>query len=131
QLQPTHPSLTHQHLSMTISSAAGPIALHTSIVTSPPLLFKAPPTTHLHTLSLHAALPISRAPEQPAPAPPATTPPAAAPPAPGRSEENTSELQSRVELVCRLLLEKKNNSCTIRVTCRTLHGVDGETTPCV
>src|SRR5438105_2610262 len=28
--------------------------------------------------------------------------------APGRSEEHTSELQSRVDLVCRLLLEKKN-----------------------
>src|SRR5699024_2724079 len=27
----------------------------------------------------------------------------------GRSEEHTSELQSRFELVCRLLLEKKNN----------------------
>src|SRR5438105_10957176 len=27
----------------------------------------------------------------------------------GRSEEHTSELQSRVELVCRLLLEKKNH----------------------
>src|SRR5438105_14008714 len=27
-----------------------------------------------------------------------------------RSEEHTSELQSRVELVCRLLLEKKNES---------------------
>src|SRR5207247_9443220 len=26
-----------------------------------------------------------------------------------RSEEHTSELQSRVDLVCRLLLEKKNN----------------------
>src|SRR5438105_6104829 len=26
---------------------------------------------------------------------------------PGRSEEHTSELQSRVDLVCRLLLEKK------------------------
>src|SRR5206468_7590506 len=29
-------------------------------------------------------------------------------PASGRSEEHTSELQSRSELVCRLLLEKKN-----------------------
>src|SRR5438105_4978082 len=29
--------------------------------------------------------------------------------APDRSEEHTSELQSRVDLVCRLLLEKKNN----------------------
>src|SRR3712207_7978049 len=28
----------------------------------------------------------------------------------GRSEEHTSELQSRQYLVCRLLLEKKNNS---------------------
>src|SRR5207249_12317593 len=27
-----------------------------------------------------------------------------------RSEEHTSELQSRFDLVCRLLLEKKNNS---------------------
>src|SRR5690625_667319 len=29
-----------------------------------------------------------------------------------RSEEHTSELQSRGHLVCRLLLEKKNNPCT-------------------
>mgnify|MGYP002525710381 CR=1 FL=1 len=28
----------------------------------------------------------------------------------GRSEEHTSELQSRTNLVCRLLLEKKNNT---------------------
>src|SRR5687768_18105571 len=28
---------------------------------------------------------------------------------PSRSEEHTSELQSRLHLVCRLLLEKKNN----------------------
>src|SRR5205809_5242551 len=31
----------------------------------------------------------------------------------GRSEEHTSELQSRLHLVCRLLLEKKNNLCQI------------------
>src|SRR5687768_17644586 len=30
----------------------------------------------------------------------------------GRSEEHTSELQSRLHLVCRLLLEKKNNRTT-------------------
>src|SRR3989442_4718024 len=30
-----------------------------------------------------------------------------------RSEEHTSELQSRPHLVCRLLLEKKKNKCTI------------------
>src|SRR2546429_1075210 len=29
----------------------------------------------------------------------------------GRSEEHTSELQSRLQLVCRLLLEKKKPSC--------------------
>src|SRR2546429_6309599 len=29
---------------------------------------------------------------------------------PDRSEEHTSELQSRLHLVCRLLLEKKNNT---------------------
>src|SRR5688572_31059895 len=29
----------------------------------------------------------------------------------GRSEEHTSELQSQSNLVCRLLLEKKNTSC--------------------
>src|SRR5687768_17848836 len=29
---------------------------------------------------------------------------------PRRSEEHTSELQSRLHLVCRLLLEKKNNT---------------------
>src|SRR2546429_1162946 len=28
-----------------------------------------------------------------------------------RSEEHTSELQSRLHLVCRLLLEKKNKAC--------------------
>src|SRR5438105_7615065 len=31
---------------------------------------------------------------------------------PKRSEEHTSELQSRVDLVCRLLLEKKKNKHT-------------------
>src|SRR2546429_6699876 len=33
---------------------------------------------------------------------------------PFRSEEHTSELQSRLHLVCRLLLEKKNVSIIIR-----------------
>src|SRR2546422_5527258 len=32
---------------------------------------------------------------------------------PGRSEEHTSELQSRLHLVCRLLLEKKKNNTMI------------------
>src|SRR2546429_2587757 len=33
-----------------------------------------------------------------------------------RSEEHTSELQSRLHLVCRLLLEKKKNASTSRST---------------
>src|SRR3712207_8967151 len=36
-------------------------------------------------------------------------PPAPVATSPGRSEEHTSELQSRQYLVCRLLLEKKKN----------------------
>src|SRR5687768_18010186 len=34
---------------------------------------------------------------------------------PARSEEHTSELQSRLHLVCRLLLEKKNGEETVTV----------------
>src|SRR5256884_5105871 len=68
-------------------------------------------TTEIYTLSLHDALPISLF----SPAKPMTR-------AAGmmarervmslrsqRSEEHTSELQSRLHLVCRLLLEKKKN----------------------
>src|SRR5690554_7075590 len=35
-----------------------------------------------------------------------------------RSEEHTSELQSRPHLVCRLLLEKKKNTSAIRELCQ-------------
>src|SRR5215475_14631676 len=44
--------------------------------------------------------------------PPSALPPRATPRtcAPGRSEEHTSELQSRENLVCRLLLEKKKKT---------------------
>src|SRR5438874_9514691 len=69
-------------------------------------------TTEIYTLSLHDALPIS-----------SVMPPACCPCSctgvltvgsttrlTGRSEEHTSELQSRRDLVCRLLLEKKKNS---------------------
>src|SRR3712207_7188573 len=40
----------------------------------------------------------------------------------GRSEEHTSELQSRQYLVCRLLLEKKNKhlSLTINTLCKCI-----------
>src|SRR5260221_5408740 len=63
-------------------------------------------TTEIYTLSLHDALPIcpdsARAACACAPARSACRP--------GRSEEHTSELQSHSDLVCRLLLEKKNRS---------------------
>src|SRR5690348_17456263 len=73
----------------------------------------APATTMLYTLSLHDALPISHGrPDEP---PGARLRHAGEAPEParpsgadaGRSEEHTSELQSPVHLVCRLLLEKK------------------------
>src|SRR6266536_6604568 len=59
-------------------------------------------TTEIYTLSLHDALPISDAPAEHF-----AERPGFARGAHQRSEEHTSELQSRVDLVCRLLLEKK------------------------
>src|SRR2546422_3934417 len=80
-------------------------------------------TTEIYTLSLHDALPIFR--------PRARIDRAQAGRArrrspgagerarrdrrPRRSEEHTSELQSRLHLVCRLLLEKKKNLHVVRV----------------
>src|SRR6478609_7686335 len=64
-------------------------------------------TTEIYTLSLHDALPICLAncPRQ-CDGPSASTTGMSLP---SRSEEHTSELQSLAYLVCRLLLEKKNN----------------------
>src|SRR2546422_1693444 len=72
-------------------------------------------TTEIYTLSLHDALPISarkralhcRFSGRRRAAASAANPRAAA-----RSEEHTSELQSRLHLVCRLLLEKKKKKKT-------------------
>src|SRR5215475_15552253 len=60
-------------------------------------------TTEIYTLSLHDALPIC------CPALTSNSCPSSTGPRAGcrRSEEHTSELQSRENLVCRLLLEKK------------------------
>src|SRR3989442_6326151 len=64
-------------------------------------------TTEIYTLSLHDALPISSA-VGAGPEPISTIIPSRARTQPfSRSEEHTSELQSRPHLVCRLLLEKK------------------------
>src|SRR3712207_7590294 len=83
-------------------------------------------TTEIYTLSLHDALPISADRERPSRRGagragrrgPILRPVLVGPPAvswPGadgqrRSEEHTSELQSRQYLVCRLLLEKKKKN---------------------
>src|SRR5207249_10936437 len=70
--------------------------------------FNATATTEIYTLSLHDALPISPrcAATERWPGPSRFTGRARPSGAP-RSEEHTSELQSRFDLVCRLLLEKK------------------------
>src|SRR2546421_8317872 len=76
-------------------------------------------TTEIYTLSLHDALPISRsrATRLPLtktscgkPAQRNRKSPFSAMTCRTRSEEHTSELQSRSDLVCRLLLEKKKES---------------------
>src|SRR3712207_6908230 len=86
-------------------------------------------TTEIYTLSLHDALPICRQPDPRGLPERRRRPVALADLTPtwhratapllrlgrrrrrDRSEEHTSELQSRQYLVCRLLLEKKNKSC--------------------
>src|SRR5206468_9614859 len=86
--------------------------------------FTAPPAPKTYTLSLHDALPIlttlrassvsgsrearSRTNSIASIAPSPRT-------SPMRSEEHTSELQSRSDLVCRLLLEKKKQQVDERV----------------
>src|SRR5207237_9463735 len=93
------------------------------------LFFSAAPTTEIYPLSLHDALPISGPPaaaRRPSPGP------SVAPvrrracgrssgrsPACSRSEEHTSELQSHLNLVCRLLLEKKKKVITDRKDSKT------------
>src|SRR3712207_9465669 len=80
-------------------------------------------TTEIYTLSLHDALPISASPPGAARTPRSSAAAALSPSGfsshglaailpefgRGRSEEHTSELQSRQYLVCRLLLEKKTD----------------------
>src|SRR5207247_9911657 len=77
--------------------------------------FTHPTTTKNYTLSLHDALPISRESGKQSQSEldlqlgeGSHASLAGHQDAESRSEEHTSELQSRVDLVCRLLLEKKN-----------------------
>src|SRR2546422_8492997 len=90
---------------------------------SPLFFFNDTATTEIYTLSLHDALPICctsssssisrsstcrRIVRRPTESVGIVCPCACA----CRSEEHTSELQSRLHLVCRLLLEKKKNKRT-------------------
>src|SRR5258707_12462506 len=79
-------------------------------------------TTEIYTLSLHDALPIS-APQRArlgAEAGAPRGPPSRRHHRPRRSEEHTSELQSRQYLVCRLLLEKKKKISLIVLAVKVL-----------
>src|SRR5439155_23664059 len=74
--------------------------------------FNDPATTEIYTLSLHDALPISTSSRRFSGSASSAVVARSSSPrssAPRRSEEHTSELQSRGHLVCRLLLEKKKN----------------------
>src|SRR5437868_8809040 len=84
------------------------------LVTCPMLFiffFTPTTTTEIYTLSLHDALPISSPPYsmiRPAYMTAILSQFSETTAMYARSEEHTSELQSRFDLVCRLLLEKKN-----------------------
>src|SRR5690349_22972275 len=82
--------------------------------------FNDPATTEIYTLSLHDALPILVARQSPRNRKITATTSSTAKESSicwsWRSEEHTSELQSRRDLVCRLLLEKKKKtSSRIRI----------------
>src|SRR5262249_61190282 len=89
----------------------------------PHIFYKDPATTPIYTLSLHDALPIFPSISTfETPPVPETTPGRGRPDGSlikerllleGRSEEHTSELQSLTNIVCRLLLGKKNNRALI------------------
>src|SRR5438445_2186260 len=80
--------------------------------------FTYPATTEIYTLSLHDALPISHleqdSGEQNGAGGGGFDVGVGQPGVDGRSEEHTSELQSRQYLVCRLLLEKKKSKRFVR-----------------
>src|SRR5206468_12180946 len=105
------------------------ITITRTLLIQPLFFIHQPPTTEIYTLSLHDALPISddRAGEAAHPAHDhhgegAQLERESHPGVRGavgereenRSEEHTSELQSRSDLVCRLLLEKKKSTSAAR-----------------
>src|SRR3970282_3049538 len=85
------------------------------------IFFNDTATTEIYTLSLHDALPISVAGSTLGSGAGTGDVGAVETGEPGRSEEHTSELQSRRELGCRLLLEKKQTILNRMRVCWRLH----------
>src|SRR5690349_23210701 len=88
--------------------------------------FIVPTTTEIYTLSLHDALPISAVNTQDSLASVARQKGGLGLFSafdPTRSEEHTSELQSRRDLVCRLLLEKKKHKSIVALLYNLLFNV--------
>src|SRR2546422_1819231 len=111
------------------------ISMHTHCFSLLFFFFNDTATTEIYTLSLHDALPI-----WPCPRRRGGTARCRHRPRPGRfsrarcprrspsrrSEEHTSELQSRLHLVCRLLLEKKKKNKHEYAEHSTQHYIEGE-----
>src|SRR5687768_18150250 len=87
-------------------------------------------TTEIYTLSLHDALPIYPRRADGSPGPGASVAPVLPRRRDNRSEEHTSELQSRLHLVCRLLLEKKKKRETGALSNGTEQGRCGQASGC-
>src|SRR5690606_42143077 len=117
-------SVAFQHASLV--SGSGTASIRPSLLST----FNAPATTEIYTLSLHDALPISSGRCLRGPARRGRLRSSrlrgryadvrsghSVPPKSVRSEEHTSELQSRENLVCRLLLEKKKPTPATFVAC--------------
>src|SRR5207237_10571258 len=115
---------------------SAPSLFHQLIFHAPSAVFQRPPIPEIYTLSLHDALPISaEGPVRPPSVllhglarqcsctrpchclavPRRSMSPSAASRLRSRSEEHTSELQSHLNIVCRLLLEKKKTYTYMRL----------------
>src|SRR3712207_8989252 len=111
-----------------VKAAGSDMAETRMVCRSPLFFFNDTATTEIYTLSLHDALPISTA-----SAGWSTRSATArwstwmagryASSCPNRSEEHTSELQSRQYLVCRLLLEKKRKPTTAASAALDVHQI--------
>src|SRR5207249_10772697 len=115
-------SCQHDHGSCSVASFVLPHIIiffyiyisYTSIFLLFFFFFNDPATTEIYTLSLHDALPIYLL--RPAAAGAVVRDVRGRAHARGdRSEEHTSELQSRFDLVCRLLLEKKKKKLHTKI----------------